>query len=64
MKQDKTNWNTDVVPPAFTEVWKLMFQSVLDHFKHDADSGAQPPVTKNQSLRGQQYNTHTCQQST
>jgi len=40
-----------MVPPAFTEVWKLMFQSVLNHFKHDADNSAQPPVTKNQRLQ-------------
>ena len=43
--------NTDMVPPAFTEVWKLMFQCVFNHFKHDTDHSAQPPVTQNQRLQ-------------
>jgi len=51
-KQTKTG-NTDMVPPAFTEVWQLMFECVLNHFKHDTEHGAQPPVTYYQRLQSQ-----------
>jgi len=44
-----------MVPPAFAEVWQLMFQGVFNHFKHDADHSAQPPVAKYQCL--QQHHT-------
>ena len=40
-----------MIPPAFTEVWKLVFQCVFNHFKHDTDDSAQPPVTQNQRLQ-------------
>ena len=36
---------TYMVPPAFTEVWQLMFQSVLQDLKHNAEHPAEPVVT-------------------
>lgn len=42
-----------MIPPAFTEVWKLMFQCVFNHFEHDTDDSAQPPVTNDQRLQSQ-----------
>ena len=46
-----TKRNTDMIPPTFTEIWKLMFQRVFNHFKHDTDDGTQPPVTNDQRLQ-------------
>jgi len=58
MKTYTVDWrreagNTNMIPPAFTEVWQLMFQCVFNHFKHDTDDSAQPPVTQDQRLQTQ-----------
>lgn len=41
---------TYMIPPALTEVWELVLQSVLKDLKHNAEHCAQPPVPQDQSL--------------
>ncbi len=36
---------TYMIPPAFTEVGKLVLQCVLENFKHNGYNGTQPPVS-------------------
>lgn len=37
-----------MIPPTFTEIGQLMFKSILEYFKHDADHSAQPPIANDQ----------------
>jgi hypothetical protein len=41
----KKKKNTYMIPPAFTEVGKLVLQCVLENFKHNRYNGTQPPVS-------------------
>lgn len=42
--------STYVIPPTFTEVWKLVFQTVLQKLKHYTDDHTHPPVSNHQCL--------------
>ena len=39
------NSNTHVIPPAFAEIGKLVFQCVLEYFKHNRYNSTQPPIS-------------------
>ena len=46
---------THMIPPAFTEVRKLMLQCILHNFKHHTHYKTKPPVSNDQRLKYNRY---------